>query len=79
MLPRRSQRPRSPSSTAPPVPHRCRRERSIRESHPKGVQLQAALGTFWQEVAVIERALAPLLPALVAGPPAGSAPAVAWF
>ena len=107
----------------PPV---CR-ERSIRESHPEGPQLQQALATFrqvgaagtcvlvlpassasgvvqlatygleyaavrpfqlsppscaptrLQEVAVIERALAPLLPALAAGPPPGSEQRPAYF
>ena len=40
--------------------------------------MQAALATFGREVAVVERALVPLLPALAAGPPEGLG-APAWF
>ena len=39
----------------------------------------ACAPTRLQEVAVIERALAPLLPALAAGPPPGSEPRPAYF
>ena len=58
--------------------HRQEWERSLRESHPAGPELQQALATFRREVAVIERALVPLLPALAAGPPPGTPPP-AWF
>jgi hypothetical protein len=51
---------------------------SIGESHPAGAALQAALATFERDVAVVERALAPLLPALAAGPPEGLGEP-AWF
>lgn len=52
---------------------------SIEESHPAGSQRDQAMATFWREVAVVERALAPLLPALAGGPPAGGVPRVRWL
>ena len=58
--------------------HRREWEASIGESHPAGAALQAALATFGREVGVVERALAPLLPALAAGPPEGLQ-APSWF
>ncbi|KAL4428382.1 hypothetical protein ABPG75_002471 [Micractinium tetrahymenae] len=54
-------------------------ERSIRESHPTGPALDQALQTFHQEIAIIGRALAPLLPAMAAGPPPGGLQRPAWF
>ncbi|PSC70828.1 coiled-coil domain-containing 94-like protein isoform A [Micractinium conductrix] len=52
-------------------------ERSLRESHPAGPALEQALAQFRREIGVMERALAPLLPALAAGPPAGGLPPLA--
>ncbi|KAI3428529.1 hypothetical protein D9Q98_007352 [Chlorella vulgaris] len=54
-------------------------EQSVRESHPQGPQLQVALDTFTAEVAVVARALAPLLPALAAGLPPEHMPRRSWF
>lgn len=59
--------------------HREEWERSVRESHAAGAGLQQALDVFAAEAGVVHRALAPLLPALVAGPPPAGVPPPAWF
>lgn len=59
--------------------HRAEWERSLRESHPAGPALDQALQTFQTEVGIIERALAPLLPAIAAGVPPDGLPRPAWF
>eukprot|EP00887_Chlorella_sp_A99_P005028 scaffold4.g5028.t1 len=45
-------------------------EESILQAHPPSPARDQLVETFWREVGVIKRALAPLLPALRAGPPA---------
>jgi hypothetical protein len=52
---------------------------SIEESHPASAARDALLATFWREVGVIEKALRPVIPALLRmQSDAGAAEQVRW-